>query len=163
MIAAVGGVAGHSLRLLLMVRRGVAASDAMAPSLFHGYLESVIFFAMIPGGLAYLVFTHPLSPRLAWTLGTGAGVLGVAGRISDNKFPGWSRKIAIGDINRNALLTFGYQAIGEKRKVYRVQPAALRCCLNCRELISEQAFAVVEQTTNQRAFAVIYAARGNKA
>ena len=78
MIAAVGGVAGHSLRLLLMVRRGVAASDAMAPSLFHGYLESVIFFAMIPGGLAYLVFTHPLSPRLTLTLGTGAGVLGVA-------------------------------------------------------------------------------------
>lgn len=78
MIAAVGGVAGHSLRLLLMVRRGVPGGEVMAPSLFHGYLESVIFFALIPSSLVYLVLTHPLSPGLAIGLATGAAVLGVA-------------------------------------------------------------------------------------
>lgn len=78
MIASVGGVAGHSLRLLLMVRRGVAAGDVMAPSLFHGYLESLVFFAMIPAGLTYLALTHPLSSSLTIAVGAGAAVLGIA-------------------------------------------------------------------------------------
>lgn len=78
MITAVGGLAGHSLRLLLMVRRGVPTGDVMAPSLFHGYLESLVFFALIPAGLTYLVLTNPLSRSLTVVLGTGAAVLGVA-------------------------------------------------------------------------------------
>ena len=78
MIATLGGVAGHSLRLLLLIRRGVAAGDVMVPSLFHGYLESLIFFALIPAGLAYLAFTHPLSPGLSLAVTIGATVLGVA-------------------------------------------------------------------------------------
>ena len=78
MIATLGGVAGHSLRLLLLTRRGEAAGDVMAPSLFHGYLESLIFFALIPAGLAYLAFTHPLSPGLSLAVTTGAAVLGAA-------------------------------------------------------------------------------------
>ena len=78
MIAAVGGVAGHSLRLLLMARRGVPAGDAMAPSLFHGYLESLVFFALIPTGLAYLAVAHPLPSGVATSLAVGAAMLGVA-------------------------------------------------------------------------------------
>jgi len=78
MIAAVGGLAGHSLRLLLMVRRGMSASDVMAPSLFHAYLESLLFAALIPAGLTYLLLTHPLSPEVAVALGIGAGALAVA-------------------------------------------------------------------------------------
>ena len=82
MIATLGGVAGHSLRLLLLTRRGVAAGDVMAPSLFHGYLESLIFFALIPAGLAYLALTHPLSSGLSLAVTTGAAVLGVAFAIT---------------------------------------------------------------------------------
>ena len=78
MIATLGGVAGHSLRLLMLTRRGVAAGDVMAPSLFHGYLESLIFFALIPAGLGYLALTHPLSPGLSLAVTAGAAVLGVA-------------------------------------------------------------------------------------
>ncbi|MCH7606165.1 MAG: flippase-like domain-containing protein [Chloroflexi bacterium] len=78
MIAAVGGVAGHSLRLLLMARRGVPAGQALAPSLFHGYLESVLFFALIPASLSYLVLTYPLSPGLTVGFAAGAAVLGAA-------------------------------------------------------------------------------------
>ena len=78
MITAIGGVAGHSLRLLLMVRRGVGTGDALAPSLFHGYLESLIFFALIPGGLAYLALSHPLPESLAFAAGVGALGLGLA-------------------------------------------------------------------------------------
>ncbi len=78
MIAAVGGLAGHSLRALLMTRRGLAVGDMMAPSLFHAYLESIVFFALIPTGLTYLLLTHPLSPGVAIWLGVGTGVLGAA-------------------------------------------------------------------------------------
>ncbi|GEM_PF-277196 len=78
MIAAAGGLAGHSLRLLLMVRRGMPAGHVMAPSLFHSYVESLLFFALIPAGLTYLLLTYPLSPGLAAGLGIGTGVLGVA-------------------------------------------------------------------------------------
>jgi uncharacterized protein (TIRG00374 family) len=78
MIAAVGGLAGHSLRVLLMVRRGQAAGDVMAPSLFHSYLESLVFFALIPAGLVYLLLTQPLSHNVALGVGVGTALLGVA-------------------------------------------------------------------------------------
>ena len=78
MIAAVGGLAGHSIRLLLMTRRGFSTGDVMAPSLFHSYLESLVFFALIPIGLGYLLLSHPLSSDVAMWLGVGTGVLGVA-------------------------------------------------------------------------------------
>ena len=78
MIAAIGGLAGHSLRLLLMTRRGLATGDVMAPSLFHSYLESLVFFALIPIGFGYLLLTHPLSPGVAVWLGVGTGILGLA-------------------------------------------------------------------------------------
>ncbi len=78
MIAAVGGLAGHAVRVLLMARRGLAASEVMAPSLFHGYIESLAFFALIPGGLIYLLLTHPLSPGVAVWLSVGTGILGAA-------------------------------------------------------------------------------------
>ena len=82
MIAAVGGLAGHSLRVLMMTRRGLAAGDVMAPSLFHAYLESLVFFAMIPAGLSYLLLTHPLSSSVAVWLSTGTVILGVAFAIT---------------------------------------------------------------------------------
>ena len=78
MIAAVGGLAGHAIRVLLMVRRGLTSSDVMAPSLFHGYIESLAFFALIPCGLIYLLLTHPLSSGVAVWLSVGTGLLGVA-------------------------------------------------------------------------------------
>lgn len=78
MIAALGGLAGHSLRMLMMTRRGLTAGDMMAPSLFHGYLESLVFFALIPAGLVYLLLTHPLSSSVATWLSVGTAILGAA-------------------------------------------------------------------------------------
>jgi len=82
MIAAVGGLAGHAIRVLLMAKRGLAPSDVMAPSLFHGFIESLAFFALIPGGLIYLILTHPLSPGVAVWLSVGTGILGAAFAIT---------------------------------------------------------------------------------
>jgi uncharacterized protein (TIRG00374 family) len=61
-----------------MVRRGQAAGDVMAPSLFHSYLESLAFFALIPAGLVYLLLTQPLSRDVAAGVGAWTALLGVA-------------------------------------------------------------------------------------
>ena len=78
MIAAAGGLAGNALRLLLLTRRGLATGDVLAPSLFHSYLESLVFFGLIPVGLGFLLLTHPLSPDAALWLSVGTGILGLA-------------------------------------------------------------------------------------
>ena len=78
MIASLGGLAGHALRVLLMARRRLAPGEIMAPSLFHSYVESLIFFGLIPASLTYLLFTHPLSSNVATGVGIGTGVLGTA-------------------------------------------------------------------------------------
>ena len=82
MIASVGGLAGHSVRIILLARRDVRRSEGVAPSLFHGYLQSLAFFLFIPGGLTYLLLTHPLDTRVAVAVGTGAAVLGIAFAIT---------------------------------------------------------------------------------
>ena len=82
MIASVGGIAGHSIRIILLARRNVRRSEGVAPSLFHGYLQSLAFFLFIPGGLTYLLLTHPLDTRAAVVVGTGTAVLGIAFAIT---------------------------------------------------------------------------------
>ena len=62
-IAAVGGLAGHTVRVLLMARKGVSPTGMLAPSLFHGYIESLLFFLFIPSGLTYLFLLTRWSGR----------------------------------------------------------------------------------------------------
>ena len=81
-IASVGGLAGHSVRIILLARRNVRRSEGVAPSLFHGYLQSLAFFLFIPAGLTYLLLTYPLDTRVAVAVGTGAVVLGIAFAIT---------------------------------------------------------------------------------
>ena len=82
MIASVGGLAGHSVRIILLARRNIRRSEGVAPSLFHGYLQSLAFFLFIPGGLTFLLLTHPLETRVAVLVGTGTVVLGIAFAIT---------------------------------------------------------------------------------
>lgn len=78
MIASVGGLAGHSVRIFLLTRRNLRRSEGVAPSLFHGYLQSLAFFLFIPAGLTYLLLTHPLDTYVAVMVGAGTAVLGIA-------------------------------------------------------------------------------------
>jgi uncharacterized protein (TIRG00374 family) len=77
-IASVGGLAGHTARVVLMHRKGIRPTEMLAPSLFHGYIESLLFFLFIPAGLTYLLITHPLERLLALTLAAGTAVLALA-------------------------------------------------------------------------------------
>ena len=71
----VSGLAGLSLRVLLMRQRGLATADIVAPSLFHSYFNNLAMFSLLPVGLAHLLVSHPLSPGKAIGVGVVAGVI----------------------------------------------------------------------------------------
>lgn len=64
----VAGLAGLSLRVLLMRQRGLATADILAPSLFHSYFNNLAMFSLFPVGLGNLLASGDLS---------SAGALGV--------------------------------------------------------------------------------------
>jgi len=55
-----GGLAGYSLRYLLMRRRGVRMKDVMTTSILHFYLTCLIMLGMLPFGLIYLILNSPI-------------------------------------------------------------------------------------------------------
>ena len=72
-------------------------------------------------------------------------------------------KIAVGDVDGDALLALGAQAVGEQRKIDRAAGAIDLALLHGGELIFEDGLAVVEQAADQRGFAVVDAAGGGEA
>ena len=51
-----------------------------------------------------------------------AGVLLVARRVGDDELALRGREVAVGDVDRDALLALGLEAVGEQRQVDRVAP-----------------------------------------
>ncbi len=95
--------------------------------------------------------------------GGGAGrhvarVLLVAGRIGDDKFPAGRLEIAIGHVDGDALLAFGAQTVGEQRKIYRARRAIDAAVFYGGQLIFENGFGIVQESADQRGFAVVHAA-----
>ena len=60
-ILAFFGAAGHSLRLLLLERRGTTKANILAASIFHSYLSNIMMFILLPVGLFYLIISHKIS------------------------------------------------------------------------------------------------------
>lgn len=56
-----GGVAGYSVRYLLMNQHGVKFNEVISSSLVHYYLTSLDMLMMMPVALAYLLFNTALS------------------------------------------------------------------------------------------------------
>jgi len=71
-------------------------------------------------------------------------------------------EIAVGDIDRDALIALGAQAIGEKGKV-KLTTAPLTCQLDRGQLIVEDTPGVDQQAADERALAVINGADRRKA
>ena len=96
--------------------------------------------------------------------GRGAGdhvarVLRVAGAVGEDEAPPRRGERAVGDVDRDALLALGAQAVGEQREVEPVDAALL----DVRELVGEHGLGVVEQAADQRRLAVVDAAGGGEA
>ena len=66
------------------------------------------------------------------------------------------REVAVGDVDRDALLALGAQAVGEQREVERaLAAAALARLRDVLELVLEHLLGVVQQPPDQRALAVV--------
>jgi hypothetical protein len=88
----------------------------------------------------------------------------VAGGVGDHELATRGGEVAVGDVDRDALLALGPQAVGEQREVERaVAVAPRRRLLHGLELVGEDLLGVVEQAADQRALAVIDRARGGEA
>ena len=76
-VVTASGVAGYSLRTIMMGRHGVPFGDVMAVSLLHFYLTSLDMLIMLPVGLAYLQRNTEVLPGVAFVLTIATGLLGV--------------------------------------------------------------------------------------
>ncbi len=102
--------------------------------------------------------------RSAAASGHIARVLLVAGRVRDDEFAFGGAEVAVGNIDRDPLLTFGFQTVGQQRGVKIAAGGAdrLRVRFELRQLIFVDHLAVVQQTTDQRALPVIDAAASDE-
>src|SRR3712207_4968576 len=74
------------------------------------------------------------------------------------------REVAVDDVDRDALLALGAQAVGQQREVDRpVAVAALRGARDLVELVLEDRLRVVEQAADERRLAVVDRAGGREA
>jgi hypothetical protein len=100
--------------------------------------------------------------------GRGAGdhvarVLRVAGGVGDDERAPRRREVAVGDVDRDALLALGAQPVGEQGEVGVGVAAALASALDRLQLVLEDLLGVVEQAADERALAVVHRAGGGEA
>ena len=84
-----------------------------------------------------------------------ARVLHVARRVGELEASPRRDEGAIGDVDRDALLALGAQAVGEEREVDVAVTAAARDVLDVLELVDEDLLRVVEQPPDQGGLAVV--------
>ena len=87
-----------------------------------------------------------------------AGVLRVARRVGDDEAALRRGEVAVGDVDRDALLALGAQAVGQQGEVALAVAVAPAGLLDRGELVLEHRLGVVQQSTDQRALAVVDAA-----
>ena len=92
-----------------------------------------------------------------------AGVLLVARRVGDDEGARAAAEVAVGDVDGDALFALGDQPVGDEREVGGGGSAAPAGAFDSLESVDQQRPAVVEQTPDERALAVIDAAAGEKA
>jgi hypothetical protein len=92
-----------------------------------------------------------------------ARVLRVAGRVGDDELAPRRLEIAVGHVDRDALLALRAKAVHEEGQVHVAVTALQRGALHVLELILEDRFRVVEQAADQGRLAVVHGSRGGEA
>ena len=87
-----------------------------------------------------------------------ARVLHVAGGVGEDERAARRREVAVGDVDRDALLALGAQAVGQARQVERAVAA-----VEVVELVGEDRLGVVQQAADQRGLAVVDRPGGGQA
>ena len=67
-VVTTGGVAGYTIRVLMMARHGVSLKDVAAVSIVHFYLTSLDMMIMLPVSLAYLLRNAQVKPGITVSL-----------------------------------------------------------------------------------------------
>jgi uncharacterized protein (TIRG00374 family) len=73
-LVSVGGLAGYSLRLFLLRRRGMAGGDIVGASLVHSYANQLMMMSLLPVGLVYILVNHPLGHTRTMELAVAASL-----------------------------------------------------------------------------------------
>jgi hypothetical protein len=82
----------------------------------------------------------------------------VAGRVGQDELAPRRREVAVGDVDRDALLALGPQAVGQPGQVERpVDPVQVG------ELVGQDRLRVVQEAPDQRRLAVVDGAGGRQA
>ena len=94
-----------------------------------------------------------------------ARVLLMPRRVGDDEGARFGREIAIGDVDRDALLALGLEPVDEQREVDRVVGRAefLRIALERRKLVVEDQLLFVQEPADQRRLAVVDRTAGEEA
>ena len=91
------------------------------------------------------------------------------GRVCDDELTLGRAEIAVGNIDRDALFTFGFQTIGQVGQQRRMKAVDLfaagqiRTGFDFLQLIFIDHFGIVQQAANERAFSIIHATASQKA
>ena len=73
------------------------------------------------------------------------GVLHMPRAVGQNELPGRRRKVAVRDIDRDALLPLSAQAVGEQSKIGSIQTLAFAYLLNMIKGVGEHGIGVEQQ------------------
>lgn len=84
-----------------------------------------------------------------------AGVLHVSGAVGQDEGAPRGREVTVGDVDRDALLPLGPQAVGEQRQVGAGEAALVADPLDGVELVGEDRLGVEEQPPHQSGLAVV--------
>ena len=85
------------------------------------------------------------------------------GRVGDDELAARGREVAVRDVDGDALLALGAQAVGEQREVRVVEALVAAGALDRLELVLEDLLGVEEQPPDQRALAVVDGPGGREA
>ena len=92
-----------------------------------------------------------------------SGVLDVARRVGDDELASWCGKVSVGHVDGDALFALGTQADGKEAQVGVLEALLPARRFDGFELVFEDALAVVEESANEGALAVVDAAGGREA
>jgi len=86
-------------------------------------------------------------------------VLQVPRRVGDDELAPGRGEVAVGDVDRDALLALGPQPVGEQREIRVVLAAVAAGAFDGRELVGEDRLRIEQKPADQRRLAVVDAAR----
>ena len=89
------------------------------------------------------------------------GVLDMSWGVCDDEFSFWCSEVAVGDVDGDSLFSFCSESVGEEGKVEFFSSLVAEA-FKVFELVLEDGFAVVEESSDEGAFSVINASGGGE-